>query len=228
VWIAFRHISRYRDLSQLMQMLYSWSPIVHVELLFRAREPADAYISKGMLPTDQDDVATIKAKELLILQTKQNRKKVLARGFNWFTITVSPPEIGQPPETQMVTSKVYNKSYRFMRLPISEKKVIRLWQFCYAQKGKTHNSLGNKYNFMSCGYYKYGCRNKESARESESWFCSELVVAALQQVGLCSDVEPCMVTPAQVLRLVTEQFQDRVQLTQNVCLQLDSVVVNKI
>jgi hypothetical protein len=123
VWIAFRHISRYRDISQLLQVLFTWSTIVHVELLFRAREPPDAYICKGMLPNADDDPATVRAKQQLIKETKKNRKKVLARGFNWFTITVSPPEVGQPPETQMVTSKTYNRSYRFMRLPLTQSRV---------------------------------------------------------------------------------------------------------
>jgi hypothetical protein len=30
------------------------------------------------------------------------------------------------------------------------------------------------------------------------WFCSELVVYALQLIGLCSDLEPCMTTPTML------------------------------
>lgn len=74
---------------------------------------------------------------------------------------------------------VYGK-WTHVPLNLSEAERFHAWRFCLTQYGKPYNALGLR-SFIPCiGCCLFCCCYHPSAEDGSTWFCSQLVVAAIQ------------------------------------------------
>jgi len=68
-------------------------------------------------------------------------------------------------------------------LALSDAQKMRLYEFCAAQNGKRFNRRAVAWNFLPC-CFPACCGRGDAAEplENEEWFCSQLILAALQYV----------------------------------------------
>lgn len=84
------------------------------------------------------------------------------------------------------------QTYKYIRIELNPREVAIVKEYLDQQVGKRFNYCGFFCNFLTC----FRCRS------SSRWFCSELCVAALQQVGRLTDYDPCKVSPRELFDIL--------------------------
>lgn len=91
------------------------------------------------------------------------------------------------------TKKTFSRGWRFVRLRVSREREMVMYNFFVAQvaAGKPFNGFGSYMLFV-----------RPIDTQEDSWFCSQLDVAALQRAGFLEGVAPHATTPAELYRLI--------------------------
>ena len=215
VWIVFRSWSRQDDWRNWAVALRTRSRMIHVEFLFRAilSNPNRLYIpAEFKVDSQKDDVSTRIEKNIKLKKLRKQLQALPRRlQFNWYTITCAPPPGTDPNATavRMLPSKQYHRSTKrfFVKLPLQRESIKRLWRFLEAQVGKPFNEDGERWNFLPCMGYHYGCQSEQLIHSAPSWFCSELATAALQEIGFFKEEQPCLVSPSRLSWLLQREFE---------------------
>lgn len=85
-----------------------------------------------------------------------------------------------------------------IQLDLRKPQYTALLTFLEEQLHKPFNLWGYWLNFWTCA--RIGQRVNDQ-RPATSWFCSELITAALQHVGfLAKDMDPCKVSPGMLIK----------------------------
>ena len=85
--------------------------------------------------------------------------------------------------------------WRSLTLPLQDINTVKA--FCAQQRDK-HIGF-NRSGLLRC------TTPFPRPTDGSAWFCSELCVNALQQVGLCSDIEGCMTTPSALYEYLSDR-----------------------
>lgn len=102
----------------------------------------------------------------------------------------------------------------------THKVIHTLSAFLYHQLDKDFNKDGYYRNFLPC-VTPQGCLRVEDALECQKWFCSELVIAALQHTQQVNagehmlpdqEVVPCQTSPNQLFRMLMPHWQQETRL----------------
>ncbi len=103
--------------------------------------------------------------------------------------------------------KSFQRGWRFVKLSVTEPQEVLVQNFLIAQLGKILNARGQ----FALGARQLGLARSGVSGEGESWFCSELVAAALEQAGLLDFGEwpgfnaPADVAPHDLFHYLTER-----------------------
>jgi len=97
------------------------------------------------------------------------------------------------------TKKQFSRGWTFLRVPVTREQEVGMYEFFVAQ-------LAAAKPFNSFGAYMLFFRPIDQAEE-QSWFCSQLDVAALQRAGFLHGVPPHATSPAALYRLMKERAE---------------------
>lgn len=107
-----------------------------------------------------------------------------------------------------------NPEWLFYESNIGDNNTRDIKRFLQSQHGKKFNRLGVYFNFFRLPFtrfqpFAFGCKLATSSESLDyechtSWFCSELVVAATQHLGLCQNQNPCQVSPTALFIAVVD------------------------
>ncbi len=100
---------------------------------------------------------------------------------------------------------VSNPRYRYVLIPVNGPQGEIIKSFLDQQLDKPFNYLGFYLNFISCCCLGYRGGDKQRALRNSRWFCSELCVAALQQIDILLDYRPCKVSPTQLYDILVRE-----------------------
>ena len=107
----------------------------------------------------------------------------------------------------VTVDRAYKQRWLLFALTLNKAQFQRIQLFLQKQRGKPFNNRGAWWNFLCarfCLLPPLGCRYRADCEYSDhtEWFCTEMVVAALQSVGLCSYRDPCCVSPNELLAVL--------------------------
>ena len=105
------------------------------------------------------------------------------------------------------------KKYRFFKVEVTTTGANTALQFLKAQVDSPFNFMGYALNFIMP--FKLGVRNYQQAmrKRSNKWFCSELVVCALQAAGVreMQLLKACAVSPNELYRMLLQTIGQPVE-----------------
>lgn len=114
--------------------------------------------------------------------------------------------------TLRVDQPYREQKWELWSLPATEDGVRRLRGWLVAQVGGACHEYAlerNAFWALWCGCCPVRCAlccvvgvRRGADNPARLWFCTELCVAALQQIGYCASEQPCCVTPDRLARLV--------------------------
>lgn len=119
---------------------------------------------------------------------------VLARADGsvvWWSSFINADDQGHPAGVWPRQRDVSDPKWSIYRIPALGGRIAELERWCAGEQGSGYDVWG-VLNFVFPGMKP----------DPVKWFCSELVVAALQQVGLFADERPDRVSPNRLRRLV--------------------------
>ena len=95
------------------------------------------------------------------------------------------------------TQKEFRHGWTFVELQVSHDEELAMYNFLSEQmrQQRPFNTVG--------AYALFFC---PIATDGQSWFCSQLDVAALQHAGMLRDVQPHATSPADLHRLLLQQL----------------------
>ena len=93
--------------------------------------------------------------------------------------------------------KQYNSDWEFIDIPINSENLEKIYRFCLKE-------INCKYDFMGILFSIILFLSRE---DKEKWFCSELCVAALQEIGMLKYVVPHEVDPGELYKLIKERLR---------------------
>jgi hypothetical protein len=97
------------------------------------------------------------------------------------------------------TKKQFSRGWTFLRIPVTREQEVAMYEFFVAQVAAAKP-------FNSFGAYMLFFRPVDQAEE-QSWFCSQLDVAALQRAGFLRGVPPHATSPAALYRLMKDRAE---------------------
>jgi hypothetical protein len=86
----------------------------------------------------------------------------------------------------------------FLTVPCTAEEVQRVVKFCNGEDGCEYDKTGIAFSFLpiALGY-----------QSSTRWFCSEICVAALQQVGYLTGYTPSRISPNKLYKILKKELE---------------------
>jgi hypothetical protein len=99
-----------------------------------------------------------------------------------------------PMHTRFSTEAMTSKNWDFVHIPMSQADENKIKGFCFEEIGCRYDWTGI---FLS-QFIRLGYQSKTK------WFCSEVCVAGLQQIGLLPGIKPNRVSPGKLFKLINK------------------------
>jgi hypothetical protein len=102
--------------------------------------------------------------------------------------------------TKWRTRDMTATEWDFLTVPCTEEQVQRVVEFCNGEDGCEYDKTGIAFSFLpiALGY-----------QSSSRWFCSEICVAALQQVGFMTGYTPSRISPNKLYKILKKELEGK-------------------
>lgn len=102
--------------------------------------------------------------------------------------------------TKWRTRPMPPSEWDFLKVPCTVEQVQELVSFCNREDGCKYDKIGIGFSFLPIPV---------GWQSEDKWFCSEICVAALQQIGFLCGYTPARISPNALYKILAKELKER-------------------